>query len=514
MEDKKDIERIFQERFKQFEAAPPQDTWSQIEARLNGKKKRRVIPIIWWQLGGVAAVLAVVVASYMMGSDEFDAVDGNNGYVIEETNNSDSSQENNRGLLNDNDFEPSTTNPASTGNTNIVSTDNENTVSSDSNVNDVSSPRPADALAAGIQDKGDVSSATSGNIATPSGDDDQTVGIASTAIENDNTLRIPNTNAGIANNDTNLDNKTQGSTPKVLDLDGLKVSDGVATTDPAQNVPDGADKDMVPSNEESLQEIADAVVTAGTKITIEEERQDRLLNNRWSAATVVAPVFANSFNGSSINNNVGDASGDTNISYGVAVDYNISSRLSVRTGVHQMNVAYNTNNVSYSTPISAIAVAGSAPGRSYNPGDVNRANAIPIDNTFSQELVSNNNFGGFQGELSQQLGYVEVPLELKYRLVDSKLGINVLGGFSALFLTDNEVNISGNGRRLELGEDRNFQDFNQSANFGLGLDYQFTNKLGLSIEPTFKYQLNALRNDAADFRPYTIGVYTGLMYRF
>jgi len=76
------------------------------------------------------------------------------------------------------------------------------------------------------------------------------------------------------------------------------------------------------------------------------------------------------------------------------------------------------------------------------------------------------------------------------------------------------VSVSNNGRKLNLGEDSNFQDFNQSANFGLGIDYRFTEKLGITLEPTFKYQLNALRNDTADFRPYTIGVYTGLMYRF
>jgi hypothetical protein len=85
---------------------------------------------------------------------------------------------------------------------------------------------------------------------------------------------------------------------------------------------------------------------------------------------------------------------------------------------------------------------------------------------------------------------------------------------SALFLTNNEVSVTNNGRKLELGADGNFQDFNQSANFGHGIDYRFTQKLGLSVEPTFKYQLNALRNDTADFRPYTIGVYTGFTYRF
>jgi hypothetical protein len=112
------------------------------------------------------------------------------------------------------------------------------------------------------------------------------------------------------------------------------------------------------------------------------------------------------------------------------------------------------------------------------------------------------------------LGYIEVPLELKYSLINSKFKINVVGGMSALFLTDNAVVVQNSSQRLELGEDRNFNDFNQSANLGLGFGYDFTNQLGAFIEPTFKYQLSTLRNNFADFRPYTIGIQSGVTYRF
>ena len=45
MKEQKNIERLFQEKFKDFEALPPQDTWNTIASRLNEKKKKkRVIP--------------------------------------------------------------------------------------------------------------------------------------------------------------------------------------------------------------------------------------------------------------------------------------------------------------------------------------------------------------------------------------------------------------------------------------------------------------------------------------
>lgn len=59
MKENKNIERLFQEKFKDFEVQPPQDAWAAIEKRLNEKKKkRRVIPI-WFKASGIAASLVL-----------------------------------------------------------------------------------------------------------------------------------------------------------------------------------------------------------------------------------------------------------------------------------------------------------------------------------------------------------------------------------------------------------------------------------------------------------------------
>ena len=61
MKENKNIERIFQEKFKDFEALPPEDSWDFIADRLHKKKKKRIIPI-WFQFSGVAATLLLVGA--------------------------------------------------------------------------------------------------------------------------------------------------------------------------------------------------------------------------------------------------------------------------------------------------------------------------------------------------------------------------------------------------------------------------------------------------------------------
>ena len=62
MSNKKHIDRLFQEKFKDFERTPDDAVWSKIEAQLNKKKKRRVIPI-WWRYAGVAALLLLLLMS-------------------------------------------------------------------------------------------------------------------------------------------------------------------------------------------------------------------------------------------------------------------------------------------------------------------------------------------------------------------------------------------------------------------------------------------------------------------
>ena len=56
MNEHKNIERLFQEKFKDFEAIPHENVWDNIQVELNKKEKRRIIPF-WWKLSGIAAAL-------------------------------------------------------------------------------------------------------------------------------------------------------------------------------------------------------------------------------------------------------------------------------------------------------------------------------------------------------------------------------------------------------------------------------------------------------------------------
>ena len=118
------------------------------------------------------------------------------------------------------------------------------------------------------------------------------------------------------------------------------------------------------------------------------------------------------------------------------------------------------------------------------------------------------------GSIDQKLGFIEVPLEMEYELSDKKLGLRVLGGFSALFLNENEVYSSLNGATNLIGSATNINKTSFSANLGVGLDFKLSEKFKLNLEPTFKYQLNTFNNTSGNFKPYFIGIYSGLSLKF
>jgi len=117
------------------------------------------------------------------------------------------------------------------------------------------------------------------------------------------------------------------------------------------------------------------------------------------------------------------------------------------------------------------------------------------------------------GEIRQQFGYIEIPLELEYSLIDSRFGLNIIGGGSSLFLDNNRVDLVSGNAKTKLGEATNINSTSFSTNIGVGMDYKLTDKFSISVEPIFKYQLNTFSN-VNNVRPINFVVYSGLNFRF
>ena len=513
MSDKKHIDRLYQEKFKEFEPAPPSDMWDRIEKELPEKKKRRVVPL--WYYGGIAAGLAVLLSLFLFQSDENSVIQKDQ--FVQESQSTEVESNSQHNTQSDAIVNGTTAGEkdelvkTATGNTAEPSESNTDGIYVDEIIGS-SKPRNDVARSGNTTQepnsktkrfkRSEVTPLVSNNPSQDYAVSDNTKTNTSTTNEiNNNTEdRSVAQKMGIAARSKGAEKQSSNyQTPKIEQQ--AKDQTAVAAMD--QQEQDSLANELVKNAVASEENKADSLNMA------------QLSSKRFTGSTLIAPVYSNSLSGSSINTAVADNATQAgyNLSYGISLGYDLSDRWTIRTGIHKTDVSYTTGDVRYASGVPSINGPFAA---AFDAAAVTDQNSLPTVTSsipFAPDLVSNA-FLGLDGELSQQLGYIEVPLEMRYKLVNSRLNISVAGGFSALFLQENQVQIVGDNRRLDLGSDNNFRDFNQSANFGLGLDYGLTDRLGIMLEPMFKYQFNALSNDPTGFRPYTIAVYSGLTYKF
>lgn len=479
--EKENVDNLFRETLDDFAKAPDPKVWDRIQASLDRQtqRKRRAIPL-WWQLGGVAAVLALILFLALPGSDSELTIPAD-----EQTTSTPSD-------LNTSKEEPEDLE---------LSKGNEKAVT---DTNSKESP-----------DKATPNSRTplSSQIATTTSENKPDEVISSTSNGAEAYYPIPDTDPAIAQ--ITSDTKAVSQDPLA---DSLLIGDDSGVTeeyrDPAKTQTLAAVAEV--QEEEAAKEFRDLF----EEIDDEEKPRQNELKEKWSVGPSVAPVFyAANGTGSPIDNAFvnNDKTGKFNMSYGVKVTYKLSDKWHLRSGLHKVDYTYNTNDIIFTSSLSANANSSIrnidfAPTSDYL---VVESRSLPVTKagaTGSDEIAAKN--PARSGTMVQEMGYLEIPMEINYVLLDKKIGVNVVSGISSLMLLDNVVNLESENGTTEMGTANNINSLNFSANFGLGIDYNISEKFKVQLEPLIKYQLNTFTNTAGQFNPYTIGIYSGIQYKF
>ncbi|MFW2376353.1 MAG: hypothetical protein ACN4ES_07385, partial [Cellulophaga baltica] len=71
---KKNLDELFREQFRDFDEVPDDKVWTAIEASLDQKKSRKLIPVWWWKLGGIAAASLLLLYVINPFSNDLDSV--------------------------------------------------------------------------------------------------------------------------------------------------------------------------------------------------------------------------------------------------------------------------------------------------------------------------------------------------------------------------------------------------------------------------------------------------------
>lgn len=250
------------------------------------------------------------------------------------------------------------------------------------------------------------------------------------------------------------------------------------------------------------------------KIADEKEK-----TSKWAVNSFVAPVYFNSFTeGSPISDDFvsNSKSYNNSLSYGIGISYQLTKKLALKAGVNNLSLDYDTYDVAYYSSYKDQTVSDINVERNQKSKYLVIENHNQMKNNTTVELLDDEFLvtGENEGSLNQKMQYVEVPLELSYALLNKKFGITVRGGLSTLFLTENVVSIQTNMERLEVGKANNLSNVHFSTNLGLGFNYNFFKNFQLNLEPMLKYQINAFTTNSGNFKPYIVGISTGLSFKF
>lgn len=532
MNEKKNIDKLFKEQLKNFDVAPKDHVWENIEERLHKdkRKKRRVIPI-WWKVAGIAAglLLLFTVVNQFFNNSENDNF--SKDIIVDETknNNNSNTQDENNSLDETNTSNDILGNdsPEEIVDTSSNSSVEDKTSSEHKNKsNNIASDPTSKTLTVSDYSNRDKRKEPSQNNSSDNTNNYK----EELQQEKRNPIQDPLTKDAVANTskgNTNTNQDTQNTIKSKSEIDALlnsKKTDSNTTIADVNTKEKGTSETESDSTEDSQnkeeeeEEETNAIenAIAEAENTEEKEEEEEKLN-RWSVSPSVAPVYFSSLGeGSPLDNQFvkNTKESEINMSYGINGSYAVNKKIKIRAGINKVQLGYQTNDILIFENTNPVA-SGRRQIANVNLTDSMSHHSIYSARSFKFENAPATLFTQEHGSINQQLGFIEVPIEIEYNIIERKIGLNLIGGFSTLFLSDNDVYaVLNNGERTRLGEATNIKDLSYTANFGIGLDYNFSKQFQFNLEPTFKYQINTFNNTSGDFKPFFVGVYTGLSFKF
>lgn len=212
---------------------------------------------------------------------------------------------------------------------------------------------------------------------------------------------------------------------------------------------------------------------------------------------------------------------------GVGVAYKMRERWLIKSGIYKSKIGQVVEDISMVALSSNFTEHGVLSNNLYAI-NTSVGNIVTSDN--SQNIYRNivTNFGrekhtgldaadyknnsGMSIDLAQTFEYYELPIIVSYKLINSKLGIYLDGGFSANLLTKNKTYLRVNKKQKDISA--NVDDIKKVSYVtvvGFDVEYPLFSNLIFTLNPVFKYSVNSISKTNKVY-PYSFGVFTGIKF--
>lgn len=287
-----------------------------------------------------------------------------------------------------------------------------------------------------------------------------------------------------------------------------------------------------PMGSESTQSIDQQIIEQNKQQLLAQNETRR--KNQWLVGAQVSPALSvNRSNHSS--QYASDMLNSSNTSPvdlggGLSVQYKAGKRWSIQSGIYYAGLEQSSGNTGHS---GRNEYALDSKGAEYfnAPVNFNASNmvmnssagvielksvpmGVVVGNTMEEKLT-NSAVMVTDARFTQNFQYLEIPLYLRYTLLDARFDVELMGGVSSNVLVGNNTYMDSSTGKSLVGSTQDMQNINYSGALGVGLKYGLSKRIYLNLEPRVKYYLNSLNNNPqVNYKPYTIGVFTGVSYEF
>jgi hypothetical protein len=274
------------------------------------------------------------------------------------------------------------------------------------------------------------------------------------------------------------------------------------------------------------------------------EEQNVDAQSRWMLGSEVAPLYSyrtiasDYLNDNSMKTMNQSEEGLLAYAGGIRVAYAAGKRFSVQSGLYYSRYGQEKNNVeAYTSKLSEYSdemadISYLSINNSTGTIHSEKTQQTGYDRVFSNttgtpaDFEYNSGFPGINasnilptdvGDISvtQFFDYLELPVTVKYKIIDRRMDFSVMGGMVTNFLVNDGVILNQNGDSQMFGTTRDINKVNYLGSVGLGLEYPIVRNVAFSLEPRFRYYLNPIdESSQINVHPYSFGVFAGISYSF
>jgi hypothetical protein len=284
-------------------------------------------------------------------------------------------------------------------------------------------------------------------------------------------------------------------------------------------------------SQQEMEELTASLTADNSENSTDENAKD----NPWMLGSEIAPLYSyrkiesDYLDKSTVQDMNHSEQGVIAYAGGLRVGYSAGRRLSVQSGLYYSRYGQEKNNgeaiqVDYldNANVTYLSISNSTGTIQANTNNASRyenvitsatGNKADFYNNSGFPAISQDNIQIKEGGITavQYFDYLELPVTVKYKIIDRKLSFSFLGGLITNFLVNNSVQLKQNGNTESFGTTRDINKVNYQGSVGLGFDYPVMDRMAISLEPRFRYYLNPI-DQRFNVHPYSFGIFAGFSY--